>query len=187
MNKSDGLSARQKSILTTNLLDRQTFGSFWVIIVLILLLGSCNETSKGQQSDPRIARAQDSINNPKVNVNVNRRFDDKGNLIEFDSVYSSYYSNVRGDTSQMDSIMKGFDTFFHNQHPMFFNNQMNTLFFNDSLKYPDFFHDDFFMQQYQLNDLYMRNMMMRMDSIKNQFYEDQHLKTKPNIQPKKGS
>jgi hypothetical protein len=41
---------------------------------------------------------------PKVAIKVNRRFDEKGNLIGFDSTYTSYYSNISGDTAQMDSL-----------------------------------------------------------------------------------
>jgi hypothetical protein len=54
----------------------------------------------------------------------------------------------------------------------FFNNEFKPLFFNDSLRYPDFFHHDYFMKRYELNDRYMRDMMHRMDSIKNKFYFD---------------
>ena len=54
-----------------------------------------------------------------------------------------------------------------------FDRQFNNLFFQDSLLYPDFFHKDFFQKRYELNTPYLRDMMQRMDSVKNSFYRDQ--------------
>ena len=139
--------------------------------VLALLLSSCDRDSKGQTADLK-KNQTDSVIKPKVDIKVNRRFDEKGNLIGFDSTYTSYYSNISGDTAQMDSLMGSFDRYFREDHSSFFKKQFDPLFFNDSTRYPDFFHDDFFMRRYELNDPYMRGMMQRMDSIKNQFYRE---------------
>jgi hypothetical protein len=40
------------------------------------------------------------------------------------------------------------------------------------MRYPDFFHGDFFMKRYELNDDYLKGMMHRMDSIKNRFFSE---------------
>lgn len=114
----------------------------------------------------------DTLNKPNVNIQVNRRYDEKGNLIGFDSTYSSFYSNVKGDTAEMDSLMHSFDTYFFRNHSSFFDRQFSPLFFNDSLRYPDFFHKDFFMKRYELNDQYLRRIMQSMDSIKNRFFQE---------------
>jgi hypothetical protein len=167
------LAARQKVITFPKDIPKKF--SMWVMIVtLATIVSACHEKTNGQNSgEKKFATTKvDSLDKPKVNVQVNRRYDDKGNLIGFDSTYSSYYSNVQGDTSRMDSLMNNFDRFFESNHSSFFRNQFDPLFFNDSLRYPDFFHNDFFMKRYELNDMYMRNMMQRMDSIKNEFYRD---------------
>jgi len=104
--------------------------------------------------------------------------DNKGNVIGFDSTYTSFYSNVDGDTIKMDSLMRNFDRHFNLGKTSFFNRELDSLFFNDSLRYPDFFHDDFFLRRYELNDLYLRNMMHRMDSLKNNFYRQHSLREK---------
>ena len=166
----DDLAARQKVI---NFLKNMVRMSVWsVLIAMMVMLSACDEKTNGQHAnEKRSAEGKvDSLNKPKVNVQVNRRYDDKGNLIGFDSTYSTYYSNIQGDTLKMDSLMNNFDRFFDNSHSSFFRNQFDPLFFNDSLRYPDFFHNDFFMKRYELNDAYMRGMMQRMDSIKNEFY-----------------
>jgi len=140
------------------------------IVLLTGLFQSCNHDTKGQSTEAK--KGVDSTAKPKVDIKVNRRYDEKGNMIGFDSTYTSYYSNISGDTAQMDSLMGSFDRYFRQEHSSFFGRQFDPLFFNDSTRYPDFFHDDFFLRRYELNDPYMRGMMYRMDSIKNSFYKD---------------
>jgi hypothetical protein len=177
-----GLSARQRTIypLTKNV---SRIRCLWVFFIAgCLMLCSCHEKTNGQNKAEGKKNASpiegDSLTKPKVNIKVNRHYDEKGNVIGFDSTYSSYYSNVQGDTTQMDSLMSRFNRFFDQEHSSFFRKEFDPLFFNDSLRYPDFFHDDFFMKRYELNDPYFRNMMQRMDSIKNHFYQEQSKKEK---------
>ena len=177
--KNYGHSARQQTIknvtgvaVDTGCISRTAL--LFLLTVAGILGASCKQDINGQH-DPggqaQVARA-DTLNKPEVTIKVNRKYDDKGNIIGFDSVYSSYYSNIEGDTARMNSLMGDFDNYFNHQHSLLFNRQFNSLFFNDSLRYPDFFHDDFFMKRYELNDPYLRSMMNRMDSIKNRFYSD---------------
>lgn len=177
-NRNDGLSARQQTIYpgTATLKTGCSFTIVTTLVAMIaigLLTMSCQQgQSKGTAYLAKDSVASDSLKKPDVKIQVNRKYDDKGNLIGFDSTYSSFYSNVQGDTVRMDSLMKSFDTYFGRQHSHLFDQQFNKLFFSDSLAYPDFFHQDFFMKRYELNDRYLRGMMRRMDSIKNRFYKD---------------
>jgi hypothetical protein len=169
--KRAGLSARRK----TNYSVRISKRSCWALLLAVpLLLSSCHEKTNGQTADGKkkiTSTAPDSVSKPKVNIKVNKHYDDKGNVVGFDSTYTSFYSNVQGDTSRMDSLMGSFDKYFNKDYSSIFKNEFNSLFFNDSLRYPDFFHNDYFMKRYELNDHYFRDMMNRMDSIKNQFYQ----------------
>lgn len=174
---SDGLSARRKTISIMRPSMRFKLLTVKLSIASILLV-SCQEKIKGQEDSaavPQAAIGKDSLVKPHVNVKVNRRFDEKGNLVGLDSLYSTYYSTHDRD-KRVDSLMNNFDTYFHRAHPLFFNNRFNNLFFNDSLRYPDFFHQDFFMKHYEMNDAYMKDMMKQMDSIKNQFFKDRNMK-----------
>jgi hypothetical protein len=182
-----GLFARQKANqkfgkIMLSLRDHIKRGMLLVFMAgIFATLSSCDEKTNGQHAlDPKNdhTAANDSLNGPKVNIKVNRSYDDKGNLIGFDSAYSSFYSNVKGDTTKMDSLMHRFDRYFSRNHSSFFDNQFNQLFFNDSMRYPDFFHNDFFMKRYELNDDYLRGTMRRMDSIKNRFFYEQNKKGK---------
>ncbi|RAW02602.1 hypothetical protein DQQ10_00350 [Pseudochryseolinea flava] len=142
-----------------------------MMTLLALLVSSCDKDSRSQIAQLK-KNSADSVMKPKIDIKVNRRFDEKGNMIGFDSTYTSYYSNMSGDTAGMDSLMGSFDRYFKKDHPLFFKNQFDPLFFNDSTRYPDFFHNDYFMRRYELNDQYMRGMMQQMDSIKNKFYRE---------------
>jgi len=160
----------------TDLIKLKTFNSntFRISLVgLAMLLASCHGNTNGQSAELKQNKA-DSLKKPKVDIKVNRRYDEKGNMIGFDSTYTSYYSNMNGDTARMDSVMGNFDRYFKQNHSSFFRNQFDPLFFNDSTRYPDFFHDDFFLKRYELNAPYFRSMMHRMDSIKNKFYKEHH-------------
>jgi hypothetical protein len=181
--KACGLSARQQTmshpagmtLMLSGCLTRITL--CFVLATVALVASSCKQESHGQDTatlKKNKSEQSDSVAEPKVNIKVNRTYDDKGNMIGFDSTYSSYYSDVQGDTSRMDSLIKNFDAYFGNHYSRLFDKQFNTLFFKDSLRYPDFFHDDFFMKRYELNDRYLRGMMQQMDSIKNRFYRDAH-------------
>src|SRR5688572_17722246 len=173
-----GLSARQKT--------RKNSRNCWMLlhptqmlIALALIISSCQmKGQRGEESKKEATAFRDSLNKPKVNIQVNKHYDNKGNVIGFDSTYTSFYSNVDGDTIKMDSLMRNFDRHFNLGKTSFFNRELDSLFFNDSLRYPDFFHDDFFLRRYELNDLYLRNMMHRMDSLKNNFYRQHSLREK---------
>lgn len=127
-----------------------------LLTATLILFAGCKEHSAAQDkvadksgNDTTFAKSRQD---PKVSINVNRRYDNKGNLLGFDSTYSSYYSNVQGDTLMMDSLMNSFDSYFGGDHSLLLNRKFNHMFFNDSSRYPDFFHNDFFMKRYELND-----------------------------------
>src|SRR5215216_6317038 len=168
--KRNGLSARQKPVAP----HRKLSTLLWCLIFTSagMLSGCQGNADGGRKDNAERTASNDSLSKPKVNIQVNRRFDQQGNLIGFDSTYSTLYSSIQGDTAAIDSAMRGFNTFFRKSNPSFFNDHFNPLFLDDSVRYPDFFHHDFFMKQYQLNDAYMKDMIQRMDSIKNQFYND---------------
>jgi hypothetical protein len=194
MSKKSGLFARQRTKDNFKEIVSSASGCIkrnilLLSIVAVTMLSSCDKETSGQVArDTKKNRiATDSINKPKVSIKVNRHYDDKGNLVGFDSTYSSFYSNyssISGDTIQMDSLMHGFDKYFNRNHSLFFDRQFDPLFFADSLRYPDFFHNDFFMKRYELNDQYMRESMKKMDSIKNQYFFD-HSRKKKNPEDKK--
>lgn len=148
-----------------------SFRLLFITGLFSLLLTACKD-KQAAPSQLADKTTTDSIAKPKVDIKVNRHYDEKGNVIGFDSTYSSYYSSINNDTLKMDSAFRDFDRYFRTQHQALFNKGFNDVFFNDSLGYPDFFHKDFFSQRYLLNDRYFRQMMTQMDSVKNKYYHD---------------
>jgi len=170
-----GLSARRKTI--DLMLRRIADVSSRVILVLItaiIALTSCHngtdrpDGGKVTRKDPDTARA-DTLHNLKTDVTVNRRYDSKGNLTGFDSSYTASFSNIPGDTIQMDSLKKRFSRFFSTRRSNWFDNRVNSLFFNDP-----FFQNDPFMMRYKRKDLFSKDRMLRMDSVNHRPYAEQN-------------
>jgi hypothetical protein len=174
--QNNGLSARRKTVDRIRKHVHGVSRHIPILIVMGLMLVSClkmKEQATAAKGNDTTATWSANVSKPQTDIKVNRRYDDKGNLIGFDSTYTSFYSNAQGDTAQMDSLMRRFDRYFSSQHQRWFDNRFNSLFFRDSTGYPDFFHDDFFTKRYEMNDLYFKDMMHRMDSVKNNFYRHQ--------------
>ncbi len=143
------------------------------LLSFIAVVGSsCNaQTKKQKQNETTVVTHKESSGNPSVDIKVNKRYDEKGNLVAFDSTYSSYYSSRKGDKVLMDSLFREFKPAFNKQFPLMNDMRFNNLFFDDSLLYNDFFHEDFFKKRFELNEEYMRRMMLQMDSVKNKFFK----------------
>jgi hypothetical protein len=137
-------------------------------IILLLAIASCN----GQDKNADKGRAPESTEQakPKVEVKVNRKYDSKGNLVRFDSTYSYFYSS-----KGKDSVRVGLDTIFqrfkaaHQNDFTAWRNDVNNIFFNDSLFKYDFLNEDFFSQRFEMNMQRMREMLRDMDSVKTDY------------------
>lgn len=137
---------------------------YLILALMFFGLASCQSQDKKQLGQNK------SMYMPREKTTVHRKFDENGNLISFDSTYTSFYSNIAGDTINMDSTLHDFGKFF-DQHfssvdADFFrdmDNSMNSGFFQN-----DFFEREFYEQNKQL-----LRMMQTMDSIKNEFFRNQ--------------
>jgi hypothetical protein len=149
------------------------------VSVLAALFFSCNGQNMKNQSQKDAGKphtgglsAVDTANRPKVKVNVNKRFDDKGRVVQFDSTYSYFYSSPKGTAhSTNDSIFNNFQSFFNKSYPSIFKDQNKDIFFNDSLFKYDFFNDDYFFKRYQLNQKNFEGFYKRMDSLKQNYMQ----------------
>lgn len=137
---------------------------------IMLHLSACN----GQPSNDARTASADTLaaNNdtPQVDVRVNKQYDEHGNLIAYDSSYTSVYQSRSGDAAFMDSVFKDFMPGFGMRYPFLNDPGFNSLFFPDSSFHRDFFHHDFFQKRMEMNQRYMQRMMEQMDSLKNQHF-----------------
>ena len=147
------------------------------LAVMIMTLAACS--GHAQQHQERPAKADTlvaRVDTPRTEVRVNKEYDANGNLIAYDSTYSSFYSSHNADPAMMDSLFRDFQPRFNRQFPFMTDPGFNDLFFRDSLLYPDFFHDDFFRKRMEMNSRWMQQMMAQMDSMKNGYFRDRAAK-----------
>lgn len=142
----------------------------WLLTLAVtLIFSSC----QGQEKKLEDNKLNDAKNAPKEDIVVNKKYDKDGNLIEYDSTYTYFYSNIKNDTIAKDSIFKNFRKMFDAQYPFSHNPYFNDLFFQDSLLKYDFYKEDFFSERFRKNIKHAEKIFHEMDSIKNEFFKKQ--------------
>lgn len=140
-----------------------------LISFALFMLFSCN----GQTSKKESNALSDKENKPKIDYKVDKKYDENGNLVAYDSVYTYYYSNIDKDAMIKDSIFQKFNTYFETNH-MLDNSFFNDFFKQEGYRKDDFFSDAFFEDHFKKDELMMNEMLQRMDSIKNQFFINEY-------------
>ncbi|TMM31278.1 hypothetical protein FDT66_04720 [Polaribacter aestuariivivens] len=144
------------------------------IILLLLTLSFFSCQSQNNSNNSR-AIQKDSIV-PETKIKVHKQYDENGNLVRIDSTYTSFYSNIKGDSILEKSSFKNFKNNFDEQFNLnnsFFRNH----FFQDSLFMKnDFYTDDFFKNNFKSHQQQIDRMLKKMDSLKNDFYKKQKIK-----------
>lgn len=137
---------------------------------IMLNLSACNGQPTTDGATDSVDTLAASNDTPQVDVRVNKQYDEHGNLIAYDSSYTSVYQGRSGDAAVMDSVFKDFMPGFGMRYPFLNDPGFNSLFFPDSSFHQDFFHHDFFQKRMEMNQRYMQRMMEQMDSLKNQYF-----------------
>lgn len=136
------------------------------MLLFFMIATACN----GQKSTKSEERK--SENQPKTNIQVNKEYDEKGNLIRYDSTYSYYYSSAENDIHFRDSVLNQFKQNFNTRFQFFRDPFFEDFFYRDSLMNLDFFSNDFFENRFRDNFKRMNELMMEMDSMKNLFFRE---------------
>lgn len=117
----------------------------YILFLMVAILSvSCN----GQKKDVKKSETKEEIivEKPQGTWIVDKEFDEKGNLIRYDSIYSwSSHSNL-DDLSSLDrdSLIQSFKSRFFVNFSKFENQGFEDVFSQDSLFSKHFFNDDFF-------------------------------------------
>ena len=101
-------------------------------------------------------------------------------MVKFDSTYSSVYTNVQGDSTLADSSFLSFQKDFMEHFPTIQKPYLDNMFFDDSLLNYDFYKKDFFTKRFQFNRDRFDKLFEKMDSVKNDFYENYFKKENKN-------
>lgn len=153
-----------------------------LMIALHILAGlaGCNAQSNNQKMS-KSDTANYSENIPKVTYKVNKKFDDKGNLLSYDSSFVwSYSSDGNKHNIESDSVMIAFKRQFDSSFPSIFRNNFGDPMWNDSFFFRDFAAPDYFMQKWHQHYFNMETMMQQMDSLRNSFITNHY----PGLSPK---
>ena len=144
------------------------------LLMLPFLFVGCSDAQtgkKGEKDNDKVVA--ENVVKPKVDIKVNKVYDDNGNLVRYDSTYVWTYSNVEGDsvTINADTLLSKFKPLFNDRFPDFKTPGFNDFIFNDSTFYRDFFSPDYFYDRWQKSLKESEKMFWEMDSLKNSFLQ----------------
>lgn len=148
-------------------------------LFLALLVAGCNgqESHKNSKNDlAQVQKSTDTLNpKPKIQWKVNKKYDENGNVIGYDSIYSWSYSN-RGNVPpeiNADSIMQSFRSLSNDNFPSFWEDQdLDHMFPMDSIMNKNFSMDRFFNHGNFKDFPNMGQWMQQMDSLRNKMLEE---------------
>jgi hypothetical protein len=145
----------------------------YLFILLLCLILSCDTRDKKKEKNIHTEQ-QSKDDNPKVDIKVNKNYDDKGNLIRLDSTYSYFYSPKGLDSSKvsLDTAVQRFRSIYNTKVTDLMDKRFKELFLNDSLFQYDFLNKDYFSKRVELNRRLMNNLFLEMDSLKNNFMNE---------------
>ena len=139
-------------------------------VLLLVLITGCNAQSNKKTNTKDTTNPQQ--NKPDISWKVNKKFDENGNLISYDSTAVwSYTSGQNAHDIEADSVMLAFKKQFESGFPSIFRETFGNPIWNDSLFYRDFTAQDYFMQKWEQHYFNMGRMMQQMDSFRNSFLD----------------
>ncbi|MFD2099773.1 hypothetical protein [Flagellimonas iocasae] len=141
-----------------------------LMLPTLLLIVSCHgqEHQKEQIKESTDKMAQEE---PEGTWKVNREFDEDGNLIRYDSIYSWSSSNYDKNLAKIDrdSLLQSFTSRFSNGRSPFDEEGFNNFFADDSLFTQHFFSDDFFESKLGKDFMDLNQMQKHMEAMQHQF------------------
>ncbi|MCK0146608.1 hypothetical protein MWU78_13210 [Arenibacter sp. F26102] len=157
---------------------------FVFALLLGFMVAGCQaQNDQSKAKDDLIEKNTDSlsVHKPKISWKVDEKYDEEGNVIGYDSIYSYSYDNLGNLRKEMnlDSIMNSMKFFFQGNLSSFFeDHDLGRFFEKDSLMIGNQFFDDFFERQRANNFSDMRQLFQQMDSLQNMMME-KHRKFMP--------
>lgn len=143
---------------------------FVLLSLLSLVCFGCN----GQEKESEEKKEDQSLaEQPKGSWKVNREFDENGNLIRYDSIYSWSSSDYTDDLAQMDrdSLFESFRSRFSRSFSQFNQDGFANFFEEDSLFTEHFFEDDFFESPLGKDFMDLDKIQKRMEDMQRRFLE----------------
>lgn len=129
---------------------------------------SCSGQNKKEGKVQKIEKEKSKIEQPKGSWTVEKEFDDQGNLIRYDSIYSWTSSSDLSNLSahDRDSLLQKFKSRFYTDFSEFESQGFDNIFSQDSLFSQRFFNDEFFESNFGRD-------FMDIDRIRQEMFEKQ--------------
>ncbi|QDO95421.1 hypothetical protein FNB79_16075 [Formosa sediminum] len=139
----------------------------FLIAWIALLSISCN----AQDQTPKAT----TENSPKGTWKVDKEFDEQGNLIKYDSIYSwsSHNSHTNLTAKDADSIMQAFKSKFFANHSGISPEYLDNMFAQDSIFNFSFFKDDLFADPFKDDFVNMEELRKQMIARHQSFLQQQ--------------
>ena len=121
-----------------------------LFLMVVLLSVSCNSQQKETNKETAKENKEAKAEQPKGSWKVDKEFDENGNLIRYDSIYS-WSSDGKFDqitSLDKDSLLESFKRKFFTNFSNFENKGFEDIFAQDSLFTKRFFGDDFFKSDF---------------------------------------
>lgn len=138
------------------------------IILMLFALSACNSQEKEKQEAKKEVET-DIL--PKENWEVKKEYDEFGNLIKYDSIYTWKYSNFKGDSIEinLDSIMDTFRSHFEATTPFKWDEYFSYFPKNDSLLNDEFFSKDYYLNNWERQERELFEFIKQTDSFRNAY------------------
>lgn len=150
--------------------------NYIILCIIGLICISCN----GQKNDIKNAdikeREGDLVEQPKGSWKVDKEFDENGNLIKYDSLYSWSSDSKLEDFSTIDkdSLLQSFKSRFFTNFSNFENKGFDDIFSKDSLFSKYYFNDDFFGSEFGRDYMDIDEITQQMLARQKKFLEKYH-------------
>lgn len=151
----------------------RTMKKYILLLVLALFSIGCN-SQENKTKKEEAKEAENSINKePKGTWKVDKEYDEHGNLIRYDSIYSWSSNNKFDGLSPLDkdSLIQSFKSRFFTDFSSFKNEEFKHIFSQDSLFSNRFFNDDFFGSSFGKDFMDIDKMRQQMITRQKKFLE----------------
>ena len=140
--------------------------------VLLLAVALLSINCSGQKSEYKKVEITE-IEKPKGSWKVDKEFDENGNLIKYDSIYSwSSSNNMEGLWAMdRDSLMRSFKSKFSKNYSRLEHQGFENMFSEDYLFSKYFFNDDFFGSDFGTDFMDIDQITQDLLSRQKQFLE----------------
>lgn len=140
--------------------------------ILLFVFGLITVSCNGQKNETK-TEEKNIVEQPKGTWKVDKEFDENGNLIRYDSIYTWSSSNKFDKLSSIerDSLMQSFKSRFFTNYSGFENQGFEDVFSQDSLFSKRFFNNDFFGSNFGKDFMDIDKLRQQMIARQKKFLE----------------